>query len=73
MSEHIRPKDTPPAEAAPEVFPPGTIVYLIPTRQFAEVERAAAIPDHVRLKHIGVVPIAELRRATPEEVRALNT
>lgn len=67
----LHPDDTSP-ESELEKFPPGCIVYLIPTRQFAEVERAA-MPGHVRLKNIGVAPIAELRLATPEEIRALDT
>jgi hypothetical protein len=59
-------------EKARADFPVGSLVYLNATRQIGVVEEVRPSPDGPRLKikHIGSVPVGELRPATETEIRA---
>lgn len=52
-------------------FPVGEWVYITTTRQIGVVEEVRESGDGplVKVHLIGSIPVAELRRATPEEIR----
>lgn len=57
-------------QAAKELFPVGSYVFLTTTKQYGIVDGHTLVDDApaLRVHGIGVVPVAELRQLTEQEI-----